>query len=98
MGLAKQILENADREYLLVLSVDNQYRPVAMEIVSIGTIDYAIVELREILKHALITNASGIILVHNHPGGSCTPSNADIKITERIKKRETSLGLKCKTM
>lgn len=92
--LAKQILENADREYLLVLSIDNQYRPVAMEIVSIGTIDYAIAEPREILKHALITNASGLILVHNHPGGKCIPSSYDIKITERIKKAGNFLGIK----
>ena len=93
MELANEILKNVDREYLLALSIDSQSEPVALEIVSIGTIDYAVVEPREVLKHGLLANAAGLIIVHNHPGGSCIPSKQDKKVTERMKKAGELIGI-----
>jgi DNA repair protein RadC len=51
-----------------------------------GTIDGASVYPREVVKRALACNAAAVILTHNHPSGVAEPSQADIQITERIKK------------
>ena len=91
--LAGQILKDADREYFLVISVDAKSKPLAVEIICIGTVNMACVELREVFKHAIMNNAAGIILVHNHVSGDCEPSEADRRITERIEKGGSLLGI-----
>ena len=83
----------ADREYLLVISVDSKGRPLAIEIVSIGTVNATLAEPREIFKHAILANAAGIILVHNHPSGDCTPSEEDEEMTRRINESGKLLGI-----
>ena len=91
--LAETILKDADREYLLVISVDSKGRPLAIEIVSIGTVNATLAEPREIFKHAILANAAGIILVHNHPSGDCTPSEEDEEMTRRINESGKLLGI-----
>ena len=91
--LAGQILKDADREYLLVISVDARSKPLAVEIVSIGTVNASLAEPREIFKHSIRNNAAGIILVHNHPSGDCEPSREDRRLTKRIEKCGELLGI-----
>jgi DNA repair protein RadC len=50
-----------------------------------GTIDSASIYPREVVKAGLACNASAVIVAHNHPSGNPEPSNADIKITQRLK-------------
>lgn len=59
-----------------------------------GTLDRAVVEPREILKRALLSNAVGVILYHNHPSGDPTPSREDREFTRRLAAAAESLGLK----
>ena len=92
--LAGQILKDADREYLLVISVDARSKPLAVEIVSIGTVNASLAEPREIFKHSILNNAAGIILVHNHPSGIVTPSKADIEITKRIREAGEAVSIR----
>ena len=91
--LAGQILKDADREYLLVISVDARSKPLAVEVVSIGTVNVSLAEPREIFKHSILNNAAGIILVHNHPSGDCEPSREDRRLTKRIEKCGELLGI-----
>lgn len=91
--IAGIILKDADREYLLVLSVDSKCRPLAVEIVSIGTVNAILAEAREIFKHAILTGAAGIIIVHNHISGDCTPSKEDEEMTRRISESGKLLGI-----
>ena len=91
--LAETILKDADREYLLVISVDSKVRPLAIEIVSICTVNATLAEPREIFKHAILANAAGIILVHNHPSGDCIPSEEDEEMTRRISESGKLLGI-----
>ncbi len=51
---------------------------------SIGTLNAALAEPREIFKHAILANAAGIVMVHNHTSGRCVPSSEDMEITKRI--------------
>ena len=73
------------REEFHVLYLDNKHRLIRAETESRGTIDRASVYPREIAKNALLSNASAVILAHNHPAGDPTPSEADLSITARIK-------------
>lgn len=73
------------REHFTVLFMDSQHRRIEMETLFSGTIDGAAVYPRVIAKRALELNAAAVILAHNHPSGTLTPSAADRKITERIR-------------
>lgn len=73
-----------DREHVCIVNLDNQNRPINFNIVSIGGISEAYVPVQSVFKAALLTNASSVIMLHNHPSGSVTPSQADISITEKL--------------
>ncbi|MBA4118076.1 MAG: hypothetical protein C0514_04180 [Candidatus Puniceispirillum sp.] len=72
------------REEFRLLFLDKRNRLITQEIQQVGTIDQAAVYPREVVKRALDVGASALILVHNHPSGDPTPSQADIDITQRI--------------
>jgi len=74
----------ADREVFLVLLLSSQSQMLACEPLTAGTVDSASVFPREVLRAAIIHNASAVILVHNHPSGDVTPSRADRNITSQI--------------
>ena len=69
------------KEEFWVILVDNQNRLVSFEHVFSGTVDQTAAYPREILELTLRHKASGLILVHNHPSGSATPSRADELLT-----------------
>jgi DNA repair protein RadC len=71
-------------EEFRVLFLDRKNVLIADEVQSRGTVDHTPVYPREIVKRALETGASGLILVHNHPSGDPTPSRADIEMTRDI--------------
>ena len=54
------------------------------QIVSIGTMDTILVHPREVFRLAIMTAASALIVMHNHPSGESTPSEADIKVTRDL--------------
>ena len=61
---------------------------------SSGTTDKAVVFPKEIVRAALLTNASSVILIHNHPSGNVEPSSEDWEITERLKEVGKIMGIK----
>lgn len=91
--VAMQHIEGAVRECLIVISLDNQLYPLAIEIVSVGTVNTTVAVPREIFKHAVLSNAVGIILVHNHPSGCLSPSQEDITFTRKVKHAGALLGI-----
>ncbi|HFQ5279666.1 TPA: DNA repair protein RadC [Vibrio vulnificus] len=74
-----------DREVFAVMFLDNQHQLINFEELFFGTIDAASIYPREVLKAALNYNAAAVIFAHNHPSGDSTPSQADRRITERLK-------------
>jgi len=66
--------------------LDNRNRVIVYREMFYGTIDGASVYPREVVKQALADNAASVILAHNHPSGVSEPSQADIQITDRLKK------------
>ncbi len=74
----------ADKEQFRILFLDKKNQLIADEVQQVGTVDHTPVYPREVLKRALELSASAIVLVHNHPSGDPTPSQADIQMTKAI--------------
>ena len=84
------LLQDYEHEVFSAIFLDSQHRVIKFEELFRGTIDSASVYPREVVKKALACNAGAIILVHNHPSGDPEPSDADRRITQRLK---DALGL-----
>jgi DNA repair protein RadC len=80
----KAALAHEPREQFRVLFLDKRNQLIADEVMNRGTVDHAPVYPREVVRRALEVSASAIILVHNHPSGDPTPSNADVTMTREV--------------
>lgn len=81
--LSKELGEH-DREVFCVLHLSPRGLPLSACITSMGELTSTLVHPREVFKSAVLSSAAGIVLLHNHPSGNLTPSEEDIKTTERI--------------
>jgi len=79
-------LKNVPYEVFCALFLDNQHQVIKFEELFKGTIDSASVYPREVIRKTLHYNAAAIIFSHNHPSGISEPSQADIDLTQRLKK------------
>ena len=77
-------MAHADRETFRILFLDKRNHLITDEVQGVGTVDHTPVYPREVIRRALEVSATAIILVHNHPSGDPTPSNADIRMTQDI--------------
>jgi DNA repair protein RadC len=77
-------LENSDVEKMLVLHLNTKNRLNCIQ-PFYGTVDRAIIWTREIIKHAILSQSTCLILIHNHPSGNPEPSPEDKALTKRIK-------------
>lgn len=80
------MLRQYDREAFCIVNLRNDLSPINMNIVSTGTLNASLAHPREILKSAVLSNASATMLFHNHPSGNLTPSREDTEITDRMSK------------
>lgn len=71
-------------EYIMLLLFDSALHLIKETIVSKGTVYASLLSPREVYIHAFQSQAAGIMLLHNHPGGDPTPSENDLTVTERI--------------
>lgn len=86
-------MAHAPIEQFRILYLDRKNVLIADEEQARGTIDHVPVYPREIVRRALELNASALILVHNHPSGDPTPSDADITMTHRIVQAAETMGI-----
>ena len=75
---------NPECECFVVLILNTRRRVKGHHLVSIGTMDTILVHPREVFRTALVSNASAIVIMHNHPSGEPQPSEADIKVTRDL--------------
>lgn len=85
-GILRENLHNLDHEESWILLLSSDKRPLTKKVITIGTLSTTLIDHRRIVKEALLSNASAIILFHNHPSGSAVPSAADIRETNRLRK------------
>jgi DNA repair protein RadC len=83
----------SDKEQFRLLFLDKKNQLIADEVQQTGTVDHTPVYPREVIKRALELSATALILVHNHPSGDPTPSQADIQMTKAIINIATPLGI-----
>ena len=81
---ARPLLEEKDREHILVLYLDSKNRINKHETISIGTLNSSLIHPREIFKTAIKENTNALIVAHNHPSGDPTPSKDDREITKEL--------------
>lgn len=81
----KSRMRHLDHELFCCLFLDNRHRVLSFNELFRGTIDGTSVYPREVVKEALAVNAAAVILAHNHPSGVAEPSQADERITKRLK-------------
>lgn len=93
INLLKTLLDGQAKEELIVIALNPKNEPTAIEVCSKGTTDTSLVHPREVFKLAIISNATKIILAHNHPSGSTEPSKQDIEITEQLVVGSMILGI-----
>ena len=86
-------MAHRETESFRVLYLDRKNVLIADEEQGRGTVDHVPVYPREVVKRALELNASALILVHNHPSGDPTPSEADISMTYKVRDAAEALGL-----
>jgi DNA repair protein RadC len=83
----------ADKEQFRILFLDKRNQLIADEVQQTGTVDHTPVYPREVIKRTLELSATALILIHNHPSGDPSPSQADIQMTKSIINIATPLGI-----
>ncbi len=84
LNIATHPYFNPDCECLVVLMLNTRRKVKGHQIVTHGTMDTLLVHPREVFRAAVIAGASAVVLMHNHPSGEATPSEADIKVTRDL--------------
>lgn len=82
--LMREDMRLRDRETFQVLLLNTRRRLIDVARIADGTLDTILVHPREVFRPAIAANASAIVLVHNHPSGDASPSEADIKVTRDL--------------
>lgn len=81
-------------EVIGMFTVDPRGNLIGFHEISHGTVTESIVRPREVFKRAILENATGIFIFHNHPSGGLTPSQDDKEVTERIREAGDIIGIK----
>ena len=92
--MIKEQLEGLDREQFIIACLNTKNEPTNITVVSVGSLNKAIVHPREVFKTAILSNAASIMAFHNHPSGETTPSQQDIQLTNRLYEAGELLGIK----
>ncbi len=94
VGLCRHFLDDLAEERMIVISLDTKNQFNNISTVSIGTLNSSLAHPREIFKIAVKSNASSILVAHQHPSGCPEPSKEDISITKRLREAGEILGIK----
>jgi DNA repair protein RadC len=93
IAYCKAAMAHEPIEQFRILFLNKRNQLIADEVQQRGTVDHTPVYPREVVKRALELSATAIILVHNHPSGDPTPSNADIQMTKQVVDIAKPLGI-----
>jgi len=81
------------REHFVAILLDGRHRPIAYQVVSVGTATASLVHPREVFQPAVGVGAVAILVAHNHPSGDPTPSAEDREVTERLIRAGQLIGI-----
>lgn len=92
-NLVREELVSSDREILLSVLLNGMNRIIGVENVAMGGLHSCTFQPKDILKSAILANASGIVVCHNHPSGTLTPSPQDLEMTNKLVKAGQIVGI-----
>jgi DNA repair protein RadC len=92
-SLLRRDLGGLDREHFLGIYLDARHRILAVETVSVGTLNASLVHPREVFRPAVGWQAAAVVVAHNHPSGCARPSGEDLELTRRLSRCGSLLGI-----
>lgn len=92
--LIRELMSGFDREVFAILNLASDGKPINMNIVSIGTLNSALVSPRDVFKSSILSNAAAFIAYHCHPSGNPKPSQEDFEVTQRLRDAGAILEIK----
>ena len=93
MDVAEELMCGLDREVVCIINLKADGTPINCHFASMGALDQAIVKPREMFKASILSNAAKIMILHNHPSGSLSPSKEDCNMTDRLLRLSDLLGI-----
>jgi DNA repair protein RadC len=82
------------KESLQVILLDTRYHLIRVEKISTGSVNESIAHPRDVFHPAVVSSAYAVIVVHNHPSGDASPSQADHSLTRRLAEAAELLQIK----
>ena len=89
----RRVVNGDAREHFVALLLDGRHRPIAYQVVSIGTATASLVHPREVFQAAIGIGACALIVAHNHPSGDPSPSREDRDVTRRLSSAGKLIGI-----
>ena len=89
----RRVIDGDAREHFVALMLDGRHRPIAYQVISVGTATASLVHPREVFQAAISLGACALIVAHNHPSGDPTPSAEDREVTLRLAQAGKLLGV-----
>ncbi len=89
----RRVVRDDAREHFVALYLDGRHRPIAHQVVSVGTALASLVHPREVFQPAILVGACAAIVGHNHPSGDPAPSSEDRDVTRRLAQAGALLGV-----
>lgn len=94
IAIARQLCGNSPQEECWLICLDAKLTPLNITLVSRGTTNSSIVVPTDVYRPAILSNARGVVIIHNHPSGDARPSKEDHALTKRILHAGKILGIK----
>lgn len=91
--VARYFARNDGKERFIVGLLNSVHHLLAVNIVSVGTINASLVHPREVFRPAIIQGATAVVVAHNHPSGDVTPSHEDKETTKRLVQASRIIGI-----
>lgn len=83
----------SEKEHFLLVTLNGGHEIIQIHVISVGTLNRALIHPREVFAVAIRENAAAIIVCHNHPSGNCDPSEEDIQVTGILAKAAEFMGI-----
>lgn len=94
MRFIRPYFHNSRNEHLIMICLNNTGKILRTSTISEGAHDFACIDTRKLIQEVIFSNATKVIIAHNHPGGISAPSTADLEVTRQISKILHSINAK----
>lgn len=84
-GILRDYMSNLDHEEMWAMFLTIENGLIDQEMLTKGTLTSTLIDARTIIKHSLMNNAAGVIIIHNHPSGNPKPSPCDVRETQNVR-------------